>query len=125
MDQRTNMKVIIAGSREFKDYELLKKVCDEHLEGTDEFVIISGTARGADKLGEDYAIERGQSILRFPADWDKYGKSAGYKRNEEMAKVADMLIAFWDGESRGTKHMIDLATKYKLKTLVWQTSTKA
>lgn len=119
------MKVIIAGSRGFNDYELLKKVCDEHLVGIDEFVIISGTARGADKLGEDYAIERGQSILRFPADWDKYGKSAGYKRNEEMAQVADMLIAFWDGESRGTKHMIDLATKYKLKTLVWQTSIKA
>lgn len=116
------MRVIIAGSRDFTDYELLKKVCDEHFSDDDTITIISGTARGADQLGERYATEKGYAIERFPAEWDKYGKSAGYRRNEEMARVADMLIAFWDGESRGTKHMIDLAYKYKLKLLVWQTS---
>ena len=55
---------------------------------------------------------------RFPADWDKYGKAAGYKRNGEMARNADALIAFWDGKSRGTKHMIDLAKKYDLQARV-------
>lgn len=115
------MRVIIAGSRDFTDYELLKKVCDDHFNDDDIITIISGTARGADQLGERYATEKGYAIERFPADWNKWGKSAGYKRNEEMAQVADMLIAFWDGESRGTKHMIDLGYKYKLKMLVWQT----
>jgi len=65
-----------------------------------------------------YANERGYPIKQFPADWNKYGKSAGYKRNEEMAKYADALIAFWDGKSKGTKHMIDLAKRYGLKVKV-------
>lgn len=85
---------------------------------------MSGTARGADKLGELYAERVGVHIYRFPADWDTYGKSAGYRRNAEMAKFASgennvgVLIAFWDGKSRGTKHMIDLAKRYGLKVHV-------
>ena len=82
--------------------------------------IVSGAANGADKLGEKYASEKEYSIKQFPADWNKYGKSAGYKRNEEMARYADALIAFWDGESKGTKHMIDLANKYNLKINIIQ-----
>ena len=76
--------------------------------------IVSGTAKGADQLGEKYAKEKGYPVKQFPADWSK-GKSAGYVRNEEMAKYADALIAFWNGLSKGTGHMIDLAKKYKLK----------
>jgi hypothetical protein len=53
-------------------------------------------------------------VERYPADWERYGKSAGYRRNKEMALVAQALVAFWDGESLGTKHMIDIAHKYKL-----------
>ena len=109
------MKVIIAGGRTFNDYDLLCQSCDKALSLQTEIEIVSGTANGTDKLGEKYANEKEYPIKQFPADWDKYGKSAGYKRNEEMAKYADALIAFWDGKSKGTKHMIDLAKRYELK----------
>lgn len=110
------MKIIIAGSRNFDDYTLLEQFCDKILQNVKEEVeIVSGGAKGADRLGEKYATERGYSIKVFVADWAKYGKSAGPIRNEQMAKYADGLIAFWDGKSRGTKNMIDLAKKYKLK----------
>ncbi len=112
------MKVIIAGSRIFNDYEILHQKCDYILSKVSEVEIVSGTAYGADKLGKRYANEKGYRLTQFPADWEKYGKSAGYKRNEEMAKYADSLIAFWDGKSKGTKHMIDLAERYKLKVIV-------
>jgi len=111
-------KVIIAGGREFDNYETLSSVCDEFLKDKKDVQIISGTARGADSLGEKYAIERRYSLVKVPAKWDKYGKSAGYKRNEEMAQMADCLIAFWDGKSKGTGHMIKLSKKYNLKTKV-------
>jgi len=112
------MKVIIAGSRNFNDYNLLKSSCDNLLTQFTNIEIVSGTARGADKLGERYAREKGYDIKEFPANWDKFGKSAGYIRNDEMAKYADMLIAFWDGASKGTKHMIDLANKRGIKVIV-------
>lgn len=113
------MKVIIAGSREFNDSALLFSECDLVLKNrTFDIEIVSGTARGADRLGEDYAKTRDFSIKQFHADWNKHGKSAGYIRNKEMAEYADMLIAFWDGKSRGTKHMIDLAQEAGLKIKV-------
>ena len=110
------MKVIIAGSRLFNDYNLLKKHCDKILSNQIEVEIVSGTANGADKLGERYAKEKGYPIKRFPANWSELGKKAGYIRNEQMAIYADSLIAFWDGESKGTKHMIELAKKHNLNT---------
>ena len=114
-------KVIIAGTRTFADYELLKQHADHMLSRirtTDTIEIVSGGASGADALGERYANEMGYSIKRFPADWAKYGRKAGPLRNEEMAKYADALIAFWDGQSRGTKSMIDLARQNGLKVSV-------
>lgn len=108
-------KVIIAGSRNFNDYELLKQKCDIILSEQTDIEIVSGTASGADKLGEVYAKEKGYQLKQFPADWDKYGKSAGYKRNQQMAEYGDALIAFWDGISKGTEHMINLAKKHNLK----------
>ncbi len=111
------MKVIIAGSREFSNFELLKEKCEE-LITNEEVEIVSGTARGADKMGEEYAKAKGYSIKRFPANWTKYGKSAGYLRNKEMAEYADSAIIFWDGSSKGTKHMIDLAKEKGLKVSV-------
>ena len=113
-----NNKVIIAGGRDFRDYQLLKTKCDVLLSNLTNITIISGNARGADKLGEKYAEEKGYNCEKYPADWDQYGKAAGYIRNEEMAKVGTHLIAFWDGKSPGTKSMIDLADKYKLKVRV-------
>jgi hypothetical protein len=109
------MKVIIAGSRVFNDYKRLCSVCDYMLQNQKEIEIVSGTALGADILGEKYAQEHGYEIKRFQAEWNKFGKSAGYKRNEEMAKYADALIVFWNGSSKGTKHMINLAKQYNLK----------
>jgi hypothetical protein len=106
-------KVIIAGGRDFKDYELLRKEMDyllsARIKAGYKIIIISGTANGADKLGERYAIEKGYKIIRMPADWDKFGKSAGYKRNAEMADVADACAVFWDNRSKGTGHMINIA----------------
>lgn len=108
----TDFKVIIAGTRDFADYKLLKEKCDAILSNRRDdsnIVIVSGTARGADRLGERYARERGYRIERYPADWDRDGNSAGPIRNAKMADNANALIAFWDGKSRGTKNMIDTA----------------
>lgn len=112
------MRVIIAGGRDFRDYPTLCKVCDHVLSKSDDIEIISGTANGADSLGEKYAKERGYTLKQFPADWDEFGKAAGYIRNDEMAKYGDALIAFWDGKSKGTGHMIDLAKKRNLKVKI-------
>ena len=109
------MKVIIAGSRTFSDYNFLRTNCDRLLSQFSNIEIVSGTAQGADQLGERYAREKGYDIKQFPANWDKYGKRAGYLRNDDMAQYADWLIAFWDGTSKGTKHMIDLANKRGIK----------
>lgn len=112
-------RVIIAGGREFDDYPLLEKTMDNLLSNIKvDIVIVCGMARGADSLGEKYAKSKGYQIDYYPANWDLYGKRAGYIRNEQMAKNADALVAFWDGQSRGTKHMIDLACKYNLKVRV-------
>ena len=115
------MKVIIAGSRGFSDFSLLFSKCEEILENQIDIEIVSGTAKGADKLGEHYASLKGYSVARFPADWSK-GRSAGFIRNAEMANYSDCLIAFWDGESKGTKHMIDLAQTKGLKIHVINTN---
>jgi hypothetical protein len=127
------VRVIIAGGREFTDYNMLKKECIEvfkqlknegHNTQRSNIEIISGTARGADRLGEQFAEEFALLLKQFPADWNTYGKRAGYIRNEQMAKYASedeeigVLIAFWDGKSKGTKHMIDLAKRYKLRVFV-------
>ena len=104
------MKLIIAGSRTFTDYKKLCEVCDEKLQDQNEIEIVSGAYyKGADKLGEQYAKERKYKLTKFPADWKRFGRAAGPKRNQKMANYADALIAFWDGESKGTKHMFDLA----------------
>ncbi len=112
-----NFRVIIAGGRDFNDYRLLKSRCDNLLSfriKEHNIIIISGTAEGADRLGERYAIERGYAIEKYPAEWKKHGLAAGPIRNEQMSNVADALIAFWDGESRGTKDMIKKARKKNL-----------
>ena len=117
------MKVIIAGGRDFNDYDLLCRKADYYLSRQSEIEIVSGTAKGADKLGERYAEERQYPIKRFPADWSMWGKRAGYIRNTDMAEYADALIAFWDGKSRGSKHMINIATEQNLlvRVIIYQT----
>jgi hypothetical protein len=109
------MRVIIAGSRDFNDYNSLERKMNVILKNQDDVTIISGTARGADKLGERYAGENHHKLEKYVPMWDLYGKKSGYMRNVEMAKVADALVVFWDGKSKGTKHMIDIGKKFNLK----------
>lgn len=113
-------KVIIAGPRTFNDFDFLEEKALEILSdfNLEQIEIVSGTARGADRLGERLAIKHNLYLKYYPADWNLYGKSAGYIRNEEMAKYADICIVFWDGKSKGSKHMIDIAKKYKLKLFI-------
>lgn len=107
-------RLIIAGTRTFNDYTMLRAYCDMKLsrkiaEG-EQIEIVSGACpSGADYLGEKYAAERGFSVRLFPADWQQYGRRAGAIRNRQMAQYGDALIAFWDGVSKGTKIMIDEA----------------
>lgn len=120
-EKKENFKVVIAGSRGFSNYKLLKETCDKYLrekKKTHNVVVISGHARGADSLGEKYASDEDLDLEIYPADWKKYGKSAGFMRNKQMADIADAVIAFWNGESHGTKHMIDIAEEKGLNVRV-------
>jgi hypothetical protein len=112
------MKLIVAGSRTFNDYQLLEDSIFNFLAilkyKISETEIVSGTAGGADKLGERFAHRQRLKCTRFQANWEKFGKSAGYKRNEQMAEYADACIVFWDGVSKGTQHMINIATEHVL-----------
>lgn len=116
-DNKPECRIIIAGSRSFDDYDLLRRECDELLQkikDSHKIVILSGGAKGADRLGEHYAEENGFEIEYHQANWKRYGRSAGLKRNKEMAQRADILFAFWDGFSHGTKNMIDTAKEADL-----------
>ena len=82
--------------------------------------VVIGCAQGADSHGETVARSMGIPVARFPADWKQYGKSAGIRRNAQMAEYADALIAVWDGQSRGTKNMIELASAKGLLVFVYR-----
>lgn len=124
------MRIIIAGGRRFNDYILLDNTMTKYIKGCinnniitnpSQVKIISGCAIGADTLGEKFARLSGLNLERFPADWNNLGKKAGILRNIEMAKYATsddaipVLFAFWNGNSRGTKHMIETANKYGME----------
>lgn len=110
------MRTIIAGSRScLAPQELLIAIAEC---GWTPTTVISGNARGADRLGEWWAAKHQVPCEKFPADWVLFGKSAGYRRNEVMADNAEALIALWDGQSKGTKHMIDIARRKGLRVYV-------
>lgn len=110
------MKTIIAGSRNFYDYDkMVETLARVPWKVTQ---VISGNAKGADQMGEWWAQEREIEVRVFPANWSKYGKAAGHIRNQEMANVGDALVAFWDGKSRGTESMIKYALEKGLKVIV-------
>ena len=106
-------RVVVAGSRNFKDYSHLSNELSKFLRdyADRDIIILSGTANGADKLGERFAMEKGYVLEKYPALWEKYGVSAAVKRNEQMAEIADAVVVFWDGTSKGSKNMIECANK--------------
>jgi hypothetical protein len=113
------MILAIIGSRDFKNYEQLSSILTPHKDKIKK--VVSGGARGADKLGENWAVDNNIETEIFIPDWNKYGKRAGFLRNEDIIKNSTHVIAFWDGESRGTKHSIGLAEKLgkKLKIVLF------
>ena len=101
------MKVLICGSRNITDLALVSQAVSHS--GIIPTHIISGGARGIDRLAYAYAVSRGIGFTEYPADWDRYGKRAGFIRNYAMVGAADAVIAVWDGTSPGTKHSIEFA----------------
>lgn len=105
-------RVVIAGCRNYTNYNEARVFIDNclrRLRQKHTVIILSGGCRGADLLGERYALENGFPIERYPARWDIYGKAAGPMRNRRMAENGDYIICFWDGKSRGTQSMIAYA----------------
>ena len=124
MVEKKLKRIIIAGTRTFDNYDLLNKTiikyCKANLLHSNGIEIVCGGAKGADELGKQFAENHKTAIKIFPADWDTHGKAAGPIRNKQMALYSSVLIAFWDGKSKGTKNMIELAKEYKLETLIVQ-----
>lgn len=107
-------RIVVAGSRDYSNYQEAKSyidLCISRIRKEYTLIFVSGACKGADILGERYAIENGYKIERYTAKWSEFGKSAGPKRNKQMATLADYVICFWDGKSEGTKSMI----KYTLQ----------
>jgi len=110
------MKIGIVGSRTFNNYDLLKETLNHYLKFKP--IIVSGGSKGADKLGEKFAIENELDTIIIKPDWNKYGKSAGLIRNTDIVKSSDLIIAFWDGESKGTLDSINKSEIFKTPIIV-------
>jgi len=118
------MRTIIAGSRSIMDPNTVDAALKwAQAVGLSITQVVSGTATGVDKLGELWAGYSGITVKRFRPDWDRYGKSAGFRRNAEMAAYAEALLAVWDGDSNGTRHMIDQAKARDLHVYVFNVKT--
>lgn len=108
------VKVLIGGCRHYNDYasfcDQVKRIISEVCIN-DSIIIFSGHCSGVDMLGERYAEENGYRVELFPAEWDKYGRAAGPVRNRQMVEKAELVIAFWDGRSKGTRSLIGYAEK--------------
>lgn len=117
----SDYNLIIAGSRSWTDRQLMENTLREFWEKfikPRKIVIVSGMARGADMMGYNIGVATSTKVIEMPANWVLHGKSAGYRRNKEMAKIADGALICWDGESKGAKHMYDLAGQYDLDTVI-------
>ena len=114
------LRIAVAGSRFYNDYNSAKvfiKECLSEIENNN-IIFVSGGCRGADSPGERFAIENSYPLYIHKPLWNKFGKAAGLKRNNEIAQKCDIIICFWDGESRGTNSMINLAKKYDKKLYI-------
>ena len=107
MNYNIKKTVAVVGGRDFTDYERMAKILNTVKYKVSSFV--SGGAKGADQLAERYATINRLDIKIFKPDWDTYGKKAGFLRNQHIVKEADVVIAFWNGISKGTRHTIELA----------------
>lgn len=114
------MKVIIAGTRNVDDYKLVVDTITRS--GYNITEVVSGCATGVDRLGETWARANNIPIKEMPADWHRHGKAAGPYRNREMAEYADAAIIIWDGESRGTRNMIENMIRKKKPYHIGMTS---
>ena len=114
-DKNRQLRLCVAGSRSISDKEFIFKYLDNFIKKykLSNIEIVSGLANGPDKIGIEYANERDYTYVEFPAKWKEYGKSAGYKRNVEMAEYSDVIILFYDGISKGTKHMENICVELK------------
>ena len=101
------LKLIIAGGRDFADFRYMSEAMELYPRLDEITHVISGMARGADMMGRRWAKDHDIPVIEYPANWSMYGKRAGIIRNEEMGIEAHELVAFWDGKSRGTRHMIN------------------
>lgn len=110
-------KIVVAGGRTYTNTGMVFICLEKIVQKGD--VIISGHAKGVDMMGELYAQKNNLACEIFPAEWDKYGRSAGPRRNEKMAQVADKVVVFWDFKSRGTKNMVEMAKKYKKELFIF------
>ncbi len=122
---------LIVGSRSFNDYKCLKFNCDSLLINQQNICVVSGGARGADSFAEQYAKEKGYDLKIFKANWNLFGKQAGFIRNEEMHKYISQfnkrgVIAFWDGQSKGTEQNFQLSKKYnnEIKIIKYKENTR-
>jgi hypothetical protein len=109
LEEMAMAKVGVGGSMSFDTYDLVKEVLDQLLVEGD--IVLSGNAPGADRLGEEYARRTGLEYKIIPSEWDKHGLKATRMRNEVLLRSADFVICFWDGESEGAKHMLDIAKR--------------
>ena len=114
------MKLAIVGGRDFNDYDVLVTWADSifYMQDTDSKFVVSGGAPGADSLAKRYTDTHIAKMITYPAEWKKYGKSAGFIRNQTIVDNCDMVLAFWDGESRGTADTIEKAKKAKKPTFI-------
>ena len=124
-DYQEAFRVIIAGGRDFDDYVYMSTKLNELFNDPNTFnnkaiKVISGMAKGADTLGIRYADEHKLTKILFPANWKEYPRIAGFLRNNDMLSVATHLIAFWDGKSNGTKHMIEIAQMKGISVWVFE-----
>ena len=130
-------KLLVCGSRTIRDTTYIKGPTQWaknqieaywywNLARYEDLTMIEGAAKGIDTIAKEYAQENGWKIEEYPAEWKKYGRGAGYIRNELMVKAADEVLILWDGESRGTKHDIDLCEKYNkpYKVLIYNDKVK-
>ena len=118
------MNIAIVGTRSFNDYEVLKKIIMARIKLCDINCVVSGGARGADTLAVKFAQEFSIEMIVHSAQWDKFGRSAGFIRNEDIISGADIVFAFWDGKSKGTAHSIGLAKSKRKKLFVYRIDTE-